>query len=106
MPEETPLTTESASPVDTDHSIEETEGGGPVLVRVKETGDAADDRYRLEDIMRLFVEFSGSDQAILEIETGEKVVRLEMPFKVQSGAQLTNRLHELLGNGAVRSAVV
>ena len=56
--------------------------------------------------MRLFVEFSGSDQAILEIETGEKVVRLEMPFKVQSGAQLTNRLHELLGNGAVRSAVV
>ncbi|MBN4064500.1 DNA polymerase III subunit alpha [Dehalococcoides mccartyi] len=102
--EETPLTTESAAPFETDR--DEVIIGGTVLVRVKETGDAADDRYRLEDIMRLFVEFSGSDPAILEIETGEKVVRLEMPFKVQSGAQLTGRLHELLGNGAVRTAAV
>ena len=105
IPEDTPLTTESAYPTDTDHSID-TQSGGPVLVRVKETGDAADDRYRLEDIMRLFVEFSGSDQAILEIETGDKIVRLEMPFKVQSGTPLKSRLHELLGDGAVRSAVV
>ena len=43
---------------------------------------------------------------MVEIETGEKIVRLEMPFKVQAGSQLTNRLHELLGTGAVRSAVI
>ena len=104
-PEETTLTTESAAPSENGH-IDDMAGGGPILVRVKETGDAADDRYRLEDIMRLFVEFSGSDRAILEIETGEKVVRLEMPFRVQSGAQLTGRLHELLGSGSVQSAVV
>jgi DNA polymerase-3 subunit alpha len=103
--EETPLTTESAAPNDTDLNIA-TQNGGPVLVRVKETGDAADDKYRLEDIMRLFVEFSGSDPAILEIETGGKIVRLNMPFKVQSGARLTDRLHELLGNGSVRSAAI
>ncbi|MCZ6538763.1 MAG: DNA polymerase III subunit alpha [Chloroflexi bacterium] len=77
-------------------------GGGPMLVRVKETGDAADDRYRLEDIVKLFMEFPGSDAAVLEIETGNKIVRLDMPFSVQAGAQLTGRLHELLGNGTVR----
>ena len=55
--------------------------------------------------MRLLVEFSGSDEAILEVETGQEIIRLEMPFKVQSCTELTNRLNELLGNGAVRSAV-
>jgi DNA polymerase-3 subunit alpha len=104
-PEETPLSTESAAPTHADQD-DGFSDGGTILVRVKETGDAADDRYRLEDIMRLFVEFSGSDPAILEIETGEKIVRLEMPFKVQSGEHLTNRLHELLGNGTVRTAAV
>ena len=73
---------------------------------MKETGDAAHDRYRVEDIMKLFAEFSGSDAAILEIDTGEKVVRLEMPFTVQSGSKLTDRLDELLGTGSVRIAVV
>jgi hypothetical protein len=103
--EETPLTTESAAPNDTALDPDMA-SGGPVLVRVKETGDAADDKYRLEDIMRLFVEFAGSDSAILEIETGGKIVRLDMPFKVQSGARLTGRLHELLGSGSVRSAAI
>lgn len=84
---------------------EDFDSHGPILVRVKETGDAAVDRYRLEDIMRLLVEFSGSDEAILEVETGQEIIRLEMPFKVQSCTELTNRLNELLGNGAVRSAV-
>ncbi len=102
---ETPLTTEPAVSTEMSHD-DDFSAGGPVLVRVKETGDAAADRYRLEDIMRLFAEFSGSDSAILEIETGEKIVRLDMPFKVQSGAQLTNRLHELLGDGSVRTATV
>jgi len=54
----------------------------------------------------LFAEFPGSDPAILEIETGEKVVKLEMPFTVQSGSRLTDRLHDLLGTGSVRTAVV
>jgi DNA polymerase-3 subunit alpha len=81
-------------------------GGGPIFVRVKETGDAADDRYRLEDIVKLFMEFPGSDAAVLEIETGNKIVRLDMPFSVQANEHLTNRLHELLGNGTVRTAPV
>jgi DNA polymerase-3 subunit alpha len=108
---ETPLTTESAAPAELEPDVNPGDslddiGGGPILVRVKETGDAADDRYRLDDIMRLFVEYPGPDSAILEIETGNKIVRLDMPFRVQSGTQLANRLQELLGNGAVRSAVL
>jgi DNA polymerase-3 subunit alpha len=105
---DTPLTIESTATttIETSPDQDDMGSGGPVLVRVKETGDAADDRYRLEDIMRLFVEFPGSDSAILEIETGDKIVRLDMPFSVQSGKHLTERLHELLGDGAVRTAVV
>jgi DNA polymerase-3 subunit alpha len=103
--EESPLTTESLARNNTNYP-DESIAGNPVLVHVKETGDGAVDRYRLEDIISLFLEFSGSDSAMVEIETGEKIVRLEMPFKVQSGPQLTNRLHELLGTGAVRSAVI
>ena len=103
--EETPLATESLAPNNTNYP-DESMAGGPVLVHVKETGDGAVDRYRLEDIVRIFVEFSGSDSAMVEIETREKIVRLEMPFKVQAGPRLTNRLHELLGTGAVRSAAI
>ena len=77
-----------------------------MLVRVKETGDASDDRYRLEDIVSLFLEFPGKDPAALEIETGNKIVRLDMPFSVQAGAQLTGRLHELLGDGTVRTTTL
>jgi hypothetical protein len=80
-----------------------TDNNGHFLVHVKETGDIADDRYRLEDLMRLFVEFDGSDPVILEIDTGKKVVRLNMPFKVRSGTKLTSRLNELLGNNVVHS---
>jgi len=79
---------------------------GHFLVHVKETGDIADDRYRLDDLMRLFVEFDGSDPVILEIDTGEKVVRLNMPFKVRSGTKLTNRLNELLGTETVHTKTV
>jgi DNA polymerase-3 subunit alpha len=104
---EATLAIESTTPTgtnsDDDISGQAMPNNGPMLVRVKETGDAADDRYRLEDIVRLFMEFPGTDAAMLEIETGSKIVRLDMPFSVQAGAQLTARLHELLGNGTVRT---
>ncbi|MDA1280136.1 MAG: DNA polymerase III subunit alpha [Chloroflexi bacterium] len=103
--EEPPLAIEPTLPTNPD-SDESVASIGPVLVRVKETGDRAADRYRLEDILKLFMEFPGSDAAMLEIETGNKLVRLDMPFHVQSGSQLTDRLNDLLGSGAVQSAAV
>lgn len=102
---EATLAIESTTPtrisLDGDVTGQAASDNGPMLVRVKETGDAADDRYRLEDIVSLFLEFPGKDPAVLEIETGNKIVRLDMPFSVQAGAQLTGRLHELFGNGTV-----
>ncbi len=102
---EATLAIESTTPtrisLDGDVTGQAASDNGSMLVRVKETGDAADDRYRLEDIVSLFLEFPGKDPAVLEIETGNKIVRLDMPFSVQAGAQLTGRLHELFGNGTV-----
>ena len=99
-------TTPTRISLDGDVTGQAASDNGPMLVRVKETGDAADDRYRLEDIVSLFLEFPGKDPAVLEIETGNKIVRLDMPFSVQAGAQLTGRLHELLGNGTVRTTTL
>lgn len=99
-------TTPTRISLDGDVTGQAASDNGPMLVRVKETGDAADDRYRLEDIVSLFLEFPGKDPAVLEIETGNKIVRLDMPFSVQAGAQLTDRLHELLGNGTVRTTTL
>ena len=103
--EETPeeITTNLPTNTETDDNVTH---NGHFLVHVKETGDIADDRYRLEDLMRLFVEFDGSDPVILEIDTGKKVVRLNMPFKVRSGTKLTNRLNELLGTETVHTRTV
>jgi DNA polymerase-3 subunit alpha len=107
---EATLAIESTTPtrisLDGDITGQAASDNGPMLVRVKETGDASDDRYRLEDIVSLFLEFPGKDPAALEIETGNKIVRLDMPFSVQAGAQLTGRLHELLGNGTVRTTTL
>jgi len=107
---EATLAIESTTPtrinLDGDVTGQAASDNGPMLVRVKETGDASDDRYRLEDIVSLFLEFPGKDPAALEIETGNKIVRLDMPFSVQAGAQLTGRLHELLGNGTVRTTTL
>jgi len=103
--EETPKEITVDLPTDTEPDDNLTLNGH-FLVHVKETGDVANDRYRLEDLMRLFVEFDGSDPVILEIDTGEKVVRLNMPFKVRSGTKLTNRLNELLGNETVHTRTV
>lgn len=59
---EATLAIESTTPtrisLDGDVTGQAASDNGPMLVRVKETGDAADDRYRLEDIVRLFMELS------------------------------------------------
>ena len=103
--EESPEEITADLPTDTEPDENATHNGH-FLVHVKETGDIANDRYRLDDLMRLFVEFDGSDPVILEIDTGEKVVRLNMPFKVRAGTKLTNRLNELLGTETVHTKTV
>ena len=107
-PEETTLATEieSNTSVEVDSSIDDEYKPGTVTVKVQETGDAAEDRYRLEDVMTLLMEYPGSDPAQLEIDTGVAIVRLDMPFTVKSGPVLKQRISELLGEEAVSLATV
>jgi len=108
QPEETTLTTEiesNASP-EADSTIDDEYTPGTVTVKVQETGDAAEDRYRLEDVMTLLMEYPGSDPAQLEIDTGSAIVRLDMPFTVKSGPVLKQRISELLGEESVNLASV
>jgi len=107
-PEETTLATEieSNTSVEVDSSIDDDYKTGTVTVKVQETGDAAEDRYRLEDVMTLLMEYPGSDPAQLEIDTGVAIVRLDMPFTVKSGPVLKQRISELLGEEAVSLATV
>jgi DNA polymerase-3 subunit alpha len=72
--------------------------GDTVRVRVEETGELAEDRYRLEDVVRLLLEYRGRSSVTLEVKTGGKVVRMDMPFAtVEPCADLKRRLGELLG---------
>ena len=73
-----------------------------LLVRVNETGQPAEDRYRLEDLVRVFLEYPGSTAPTLEVTTKGRVVRLDMSFvKVNPCRELYSRLTELLGPGCV-----
>jgi DNA polymerase-3 subunit alpha len=88
------------------HSIStspaETGPGGGVVVRVSETGHAAEDRYRLEDLVRVLLEYRGPSPVRLEVATKGRIVKLDMPFvTVTPCAELNRRLEELLGPGSV-----
>jgi hypothetical protein len=80
--------------------------GDSVRIRVVETGSAAEDRYRLEDVVRLLLEFRGRSTVVLEVKTGGSVVRMDMPFAtVDACPELEKRLCDLLGNDNVSMPV-
>lgn len=81
--------------------------GDTVLVRVEETGKAAEDRYRLEDIVRLLLEYRGRSTVTLEVKTSGSVVRMDMPFAtVEACPELERRLSDLLGPDNVTMPVM
>ena len=67
-------------------------------VRVAETGSAAEDKYRFEDIIRLLLNYKGDHPFMLEIETGGRIVTLDMPFAINPCDELTSNLRELIGS--------
>jgi hypothetical protein len=72
--------------------------GETVVIKVEETGRPAEDRYRLEDIVRLLLEYRGHSLVTLEVRTSGRVVRLDMPFAtVDACPDLERRLSDLLG---------
>jgi hypothetical protein len=72
------------------------------VVRLRESGVAAEDRYRFEDLVRVLLEYRGDAPVVLEVVTKGRVVRMDMPFVAVDGcAALCARLTDLLGPGSV-----
>lgn len=75
-----------------------------VVVRMQDTGQLLEDRYRLEDLVKTLLEYHGDEAVTLEIETEGRIVRMEMPFvTIRSCPELTDRLTDLLGAQNVRA---
>ena len=69
-----------------------------VMVRLRESGQFVEDRGRLEDVVRLLLNYRGESPVILEVATNGNVVKLDIPFaKVEPCDELRSKLAELVG---------
>jgi len=76
-----------------------------LVIRIAESGQELEDRYRLEDLVKMLLEFRGDRPVTLEVATRGRLVRLEMPFvTIRPCKELTERLTALLGADNVRAA--
>ena len=65
---------------------------------MSETGEALEDRFRLEDLVKLLLEFRGNIPVKLEVQASGTLVNLAMPFvHVQLCEDLKAKLSEMLG---------
>jgi DNA polymerase-3 subunit alpha len=73
-------------------------------VRLRESESQEEDRMCLQELIRMLLEFPGQDRIYLEIATGGKTVRMEMPTLLTTGfcPELERRLNSLLGAGSFR----
>ncbi|MSQ08428.1 MAG: DNA polymerase III subunit alpha [Dehalococcoidia bacterium] len=97
-----PATAQHSTPVhSSDHaSVVEFLPAGGIVVRVRETGQATEDRHRFEDLIRLLLEFRGTQPVRLEVSTKGRIVKLDLPFvSVNPIPELHARLADLLGTG-------
>ena len=69
-----------------------------VMVRLMESGHLTEDRGKLEDVVRLLLNYRGETPVTLEVATNGNVVKLDMPFaKVEPCDELKSKLSELVG---------
>ena len=79
-------------------SVPAPDNGANVSVRLTESGQFVEDRGRLEDVVRLLLNYEGQTPVIVEVATNGDVVKLEIPFaKVQPCHELKEKLTDLLG---------
>lgn len=91
----------------TDQSNGTIRTGDCVVIKVEESGKAAEDRYRLEDVVRVLLEFKGASSVTLEVKTSGRVVTMDMPFAtVDPCPELETRLSDLLGPENISMPVV
>ena len=68
------------------------------MVRLMESGHLTEDRGKLEDVVRLLLNYRGETPVTLEVATDGNVVKLDMPFaKVEPCDELKSKLSELVG---------
>lgn len=73
-----------------------------VLLAITETDDPGRDAHLLREVIGVLLEYPGRDRVNLEIRTGEKRIRMDLPV-VSTGYSdgLHTRLEELLGPDTV-----
>jgi DNA polymerase-3 subunit alpha len=98
-PDQAPLDAEEAS---------ETLPTRRLMISLRQTGDQDGDIARLHQIMSALREYPGPDEVSLDVDIGQKVVKLKMaPMRVNGGPELQKRLLELVGeNGKVQTRPV
>ena len=78
-------------------------GSGPensrrLNLRIRETGQPADDQNMLDDVKRLLLDYQGKDEVTLQIVTEGRVVTLEWSLvRVEASPELEQRLQEIMG---------
>ena len=73
-----------------------------VLLAITETDDSGRDAHLLREVIGVLLEYPGRDRVNLEIRTGEKRVRMDLPVVSTSYSDgLHTRLEELLGPDTV-----
>ena len=78
-----------------------------VSLRLLESPQPQEDEERLREALKLLLEFPGKDTVELEVVTGDKLKRVEMPttYNTSYCPELEERLTELLGRDSVRVGV-
>ena len=96
--ESPPLPSEPSSEVVETGARPQEPGPLQMWLKVTETEDQAGDLKRLQDAISLAREYPGQDRVLLEVEEGQRKVRLEMPeLTIGYCSELHQRMAYLLG---------
>ncbi|MCH8061760.1 MAG: DNA polymerase III subunit alpha [Chloroflexi bacterium] len=75
-------------------------------LRIRETDEPDTDKFLLEDVKRLLLEYQGQDEVVLEIAAKGRVITMEWTMvRVSASPELESRLQELLGDSGRASVV-
>ena len=75
-------------------------------LRIRETDEPDTDKFLLEDVKRLLLEYQGQDEVVLEIAAKGRVITMEWTMvRVSASPELESRLQELLGDSGRVSVV-
>ena len=68
-----------------------------LLIQILESGNPTEDKFKIEDVFRLLLEYPGQDEVTLHIMSSNKLVKMVWPTTIKINAKLEERLGEVLG---------